>query len=188
MIDIRNVSLWYRKGVKVIDGFSCTIDRGQTIVICGPSGSGKSSLLRCINGLEHFQQGEIIVDGKSVLDPRTDLCALRAEIGMVFQHFELYPHMTVLDNITLAPIKVRKKTKGQAVGRAMELLDRVGIPDKASMYPAELSGGQQQRVAIARSLAIFMDEGRLIERNPGRIFFDSPENPRTREFLGRILV
>ncbi|NSW87747.1 MAG: amino acid ABC transporter ATP-binding protein [Syntrophobacteraceae bacterium] len=242
MIDIRNVSLWYRKGVKVIDGFSCTIDRGQTIVICGPSGSGKSSLLRCINGLEHFQQGEIIVDGKSVLDPRTDLCALRAEIGMVFQHFELYPHMTVLDNITLAPIKVRRKTRGQAVGRAMELLHRVGIPDKASMYPAELSGGQQQRVAIARSLAmdpgimlfdeptsaldpemikevldvmidlagsgmtmvvvthemgfarkvadevIFMDEGRLIERNPGRIFFDSPENPRTREFLSRILV
>jgi ABC-type polar amino acid transport system ATPase subunit len=154
LIEIRNVSLWYRDNLKVVDQVSGSIEKGQTVVICGPSGSGKSSLLRCINGLERFQEGEIIVNGVSVQDAKTDVCKLRADIGMVFQHFELYPHMTVLQNITLALRKVREKKKEEAEEQAMELLTRVGIPEKASSYPGELSGGQQQRVAIARSLAM----------------------------------
>ena len=163
MIELRNVSKWYGN-FQVLTEISESIDRGQTIVICGPSGSGKSTLLRCINGLEPFQEGEIFVDGVSVGDPSTDLYQLRRKIGMVFQRFELYPHMTVLDMITLAPMKVKKKSKSEAQGKAMELLDRVGIPDKARSYPANLSGGQQQRVAIARALAM----------EPEYMMFDEP--------------
>ena len=241
MIEIENVSLWYRGKVKVLDDLSGTVSRGGTVVICGPSGSGKSSLLRCINGLERFQEGEIRVDGVSVQDAQTDIYGLRAEIGMVFQHFELYPHMTVLENITLAPRKVRRKSRKEAEEKAMELLRRVGIPEKALEYPGRLSGGQQQRVAIARSLAmepkimlfdeptsaldpemikevldvivelartgmtmvvvthemgfarevadevIFMDRGRFVEKKSSRDFFEHPENPRTLEFLSRVL-
>ncbi|MBW1692190.1 MAG: amino acid ABC transporter ATP-binding protein, partial [Deltaproteobacteria bacterium] len=116
------------------------VEQGQTVVVCGPSGSGKSTLLRCINGLEPFQSGEIFVDGVSVGDPATNLYKLRTEIGMVFQRFELYPHMTALQNITLAPLKVRNRSKKEAGAKAMELLERVGIPDKANAYPANLSG------------------------------------------------
>lgn len=241
MIEIENVSLWYRGKVKVLDDLSGTVGRGSTVVICGPSGSGKSSLLRCINGLERFQEGEIRVDGASVQDAQTGLYSLRAEIGMVFQHFELYPHMTVMENITLAPRKVRRKSRREAEEKAMELLRRVGIPEKALDYPGRLSGGQQQRVAIARSLAmepkimlfdeptsaldpemikevldvivelarsgmtmvvvthemgfarevadevIFMDRGRFVEKKASRDFFEHPENPRTSEFLSRVL-
>jgi ABC-type polar amino acid transport system ATPase subunit len=164
LIEIQHVSLWYDRAHKALDDVSETIQPGQTVVICGPSGSGKSSLLRCINGLEGFQEGRIVVDGVPVRDPRTDIHKLRADIGMVFQHFELYPHMTVMRNITLAPIRVRKTSRLAAERKAMALLERVGIPEKASHYPEELSGGQKQRVAIARALAM----------EPKIMLFDEP--------------
>jgi ABC-type polar amino acid transport system ATPase subunit len=151
MIEINNISKWFGD-FRVLTDINEVIHRGQTVVICGPSGSGKSTLLRCVNGLEPYQQGEIIVDGLSLSDPKSDLYKLRQKIGMVFQRFELYPHMPVLRNITLAPMKVLKKSKQEAEKKAMELLERVGIPEKADEYPANLSGGQQQRVAIARAL------------------------------------
>jgi ABC-type polar amino acid transport system ATPase subunit len=146
MIEIRNLSKWYGH-FHVLHNINEEIKEGKTVVVCGPSGSGKSTLLRCINGLEPFQEGEVIVDGVSVGDPSTNLYKLRTEIGMVFQRFELYPHMSALQNITLAPMKVRNKSKKEAEAKAMELLRRVGIPEKAHEYPANLSGGQQQRGA-----------------------------------------
>src|SRR4030042_239685 len=163
MIEIRDLSKWYGN-FQVLDNINEEIKQGQTVVVCGPSGSGKSTLLRCINGLEPFQKGEIIVDGVSVSDRSTNLYKLRTEIGMVFQRFELYPHMTPMQNITLAPMKVRNKAKKEAEDKAMELLRRVGIPEKVHEYPANLSGGQQQRVAIARSLAM----------EPKIMMFDEP--------------
>ncbi len=177
MIKIKNVSLWYSRELKVLDNVSGTIRRGETVVVCGPSGSGKSTLLRCMNGLERFQEGEIFIDNVSVLDPRTNIHKLRAEIGMVFQHFELYPHMTVLRNITLAPREVRGKSKNEAEIRAMELLTRVGIPDKADKFPGQLSGGQQQRVAIARSLAM----------EPVIMLFDEPTSALDPEMIKEVL-
>ena len=176
MIEIKNVSKWYGD-FQVLNGINETIDRGQTVVICGPSGSGKSTLLRCINGLEPYQKGEIIVEGTSLSDPKTNLYKLRRKIGMVFQKFELYPHMTVLHNITLAPMKVLKKSKKEAEKRAMALLERVGIPEKAMEYPANLSGGQQQRVAIARSLAM----------DPGYMLFDEPTSALDPEMIKEVL-
>ena len=241
MIQIKDVSKWYGD-FQVLHSINEEIKAGQTVVVCGPSGSGKSTLLRCINGLEPFQEGQIIVDGVSVSGPGTNLYKLRTEIGMVFQRFELYPHMTALQNITLAPMRVRNKPKKEAEAKAMELLQRVGIPEKAHEYPANLSGGQQQRVAIARSLAmepkimmfdeptsaldpemikevldvmialskggmtmivvthemgfarevsdeiIFMDEGMNVERGTDINFFQNPKNPRTKEFLDKILI
>src|SRR4030042_1151924 len=163
MIEIKNVSKWYGDFQALAD-INETIDRGHTVVICGPSGSGKSTLLRCINGLEPFKKGVVLVDGVSVGDPKTNLYKLRQKIGMVFQRFELYPHMTVMRNITLAPMKVKKKSKEEAEKKAMALLERVGIPEKAGVYPANLSGGQQQRVAIARALAM----------EPQYMMFDEP--------------
>jgi ABC-type polar amino acid transport system ATPase subunit len=130
------------------------VREGEVVVVCGPSGSGKSTLLRCINGLEPIHGGDIVVDGMSVIDPKTNMTQLRSEVGMVFQSFNLYPHMTVLHNITLSPIKVRKMNRKEAEAIAHGLLSKVGISDKAKSYPEELSGGQQQRVAIARSLAM----------------------------------
>ena len=176
MIEIKNVSQWYGD-FQVLDGINETIDRGQTVVICGPSGSGKSTLLRCINGLEPYQKGEITVEGISLSDPKTNLYKLRRKIGMVFQKFELYPHMTVLHNITLAPMKVLKKSKKEAEKRAIALLERVGIPEKAMEYPANLSGGQQQRVAIARSLAM----------DPGYMLFDEPTSALDPEMIKEVL-
>jgi ABC-type polar amino acid transport system ATPase subunit len=176
MIEIKNVSKWYGD-FQVLNGINETIDRGQTVVICGPSGSGKSTLLRCINGLEPYQKGEIIVEGTSLSDPKTNLYKLRRKIGMVFQKFELYPHMTVLRNITLAPMKVLKKSKKEAEKRAIALLERVGIPEKAMEYPANLSGGQQQRVAIARSLAM----------DPGYMLFDEPTSALDPEMIKEVL-
>jgi ABC-type polar amino acid transport system ATPase subunit len=241
LIQIKDMSKWYGD-FQVLKDITEEIKMGQTVVVCGPSGSGKSTLLRCINGLEPFQKGEITVDGVSVSDRSTNLYKLRTEIGMVFQRFELYPHMTALQNITLAPMKARNKPKKEAQANAMELLQRVGIPEKAREYPANLSGGQQQRVAIARSLAmepkimmfdeptsaldpemikevldvmidlskggmtmivvthemgfarevadeiIFMDEGMIVERGTDISFFQTPKNPRTREFLDKILI
>jgi ABC-type polar amino acid transport system ATPase subunit len=176
LIQIRNVSKWYGD-FHVLKDINEEVDQGQTVVVCGPSGSGKSTLLRCINGLEPFQKGEIIVDGVSVGDRGTDLYALRTEIGMVFQRFELYPHMTALQNITLAPMKVRGKRRKEAEVKAMELLERVGIPDKADAYPANLSGGQQQRVAIARSLAM----------EPKIMMFDEPTSALDPEMIKEVL-
>jgi len=147
------------------------------VVICGPSGSGKSTLLRCVNGLEPYQEGEIIVDGVSLSDPKTNLYKLRENIGMVFQRFELYPHMTAKQNIALAPMKVRHWPKQKAAQKAMELLERVGIPDKADAYPANLSGGQQQRVAIARSLAM----------EPQYMMFDEPTSALDPEMIKEVL-
>jgi len=176
LIQIKNVSKWYGE-FQVLNDITEEVEQGQTVVVCGPSGSGKSTLLRCINGLEPFQGGEIFVDGVSVGDPATNLYKLRTEIGMVFQRFELYPHMTAMQNITLAPIKVRNKSKKEAGAKAMELLERVGIPDKANAYPANLSGGQQQRVAIARSLAM----------EPKIMMFDEPTSALDPEMIKEVL-
>jgi len=176
LIQIKNMSKWYGD-FNVLKNINEEVEQGQTVVVCGPSGSGKSTLLRCINGLEPFQEGEITVDGVSVGDHATNLYKLRTEIGMVFQRFELYPHMTALQNITLAPIKVRNKSKKEAKAKAMELLERVGIPDKANAYPANLSGGQQQRVAIARSLAM----------KPKIMMFDEPTSALDPEMIKEVL-
>jgi len=176
MIEIKNVSKWFGD-FKVLSDVNETVERGQTMVICGPSGSGKSTLLRCVNGLEPYQEGEIIVDGVSLSDPKTNLYKLRENIGMVFQRFELYPHMTVIQNISLAPMKVRKWSKDRAQKKAMELLERVGIPEKAQSFPANLSGGQQQRVAIARSLAM----------EPSYMMFDEPTSALDPEMIKEVL-
>jgi ABC-type polar amino acid transport system ATPase subunit len=176
MIEIKNVSKWFGD-FKVLSDINETIERGQTMVICGPSGSGKSTLLRCVNGLEPYEEGEIIVDGVSLSDPKTNLYKLRENIGMVFQRFELYPHMTVMQNISLAPMKVRKWSKDKAQEKAKELLERVGIPEKAQSFPANLSGGQQQRVAIARSLAM----------EPNYMMFDEPTSALDPEMIKEVL-
>lgn len=176
MIEIKNVSKWF-DDFKVLSDINETVESGQTMVICGPSGSGKSTLLRCINGLEPYQEGEIIVDGVSLSDPKTNLYKLRENIGMVFQRFELYPHMTVMQNISLAPIKVRKWSKEKAQQKTVGLLERVGIPEKAQSYPANLSGGQQQRVAIARSLAM----------EPNYMMFDEPTSALDPEMIKEVL-
>jgi len=170
------MSKWYGD-FQVLKDINEEIKQGQTVVVCGPSGSGKSTLLRCINALEPFQKGDIIVDGQSLTDPKTNKYELRTEIGMVFQRFELYPHMTALQNITLAPMKVRKKSRKEAEDHAMRLLERVGIPEKAHEYPANLSGGQQQRVAIARSLAM----------EPKIMMFDEPTSALDPEMIKEVL-
>lgn len=176
MIEIKNVSLWYSK-FRALCNVTTTIKENQTVVICGPSGCGKSSLLRCINGLERFQEGEIIVDGKSVQDPKTNISELRADIGMVFQHFELYPHMAAIRNLTLGPSLVRKKSKEEAEAAALNLLERVGIREQAYKYPGEMSGGQQQRVAIARALAM----------EPKVMLFDEPTSALDPEMIKEVL-
>jgi ABC-type polar amino acid transport system ATPase subunit len=176
MIEIKNVSKWF-DDFQVLADVNETIERGQTVVICGPSGSGKSTLLRCVNGLEPYQEGEIIVDGLSLSDSKTNKSKLRENIGMVFQRFELYPHMTAMQNISLAPMKVRKWPRQKAEQKAMELLKRVGIPEKADAYPANLSGGQQQRVAIARSLAM----------EPRYMMFDEPTSALDPEMIKEVL-
>ncbi|MFO8088437.1 MAG: amino acid ABC transporter ATP-binding protein [Desulfatiglandaceae bacterium] len=176
MIEIKNVSKWYGD-FKVLDNINETIERGQVVVICGPSGSGKSTILKCLNGLEKYQEGDIIVDGVSLKDPATDLIKLRQKMGMVFQRFELYPHLKVIDNITIAPVKVRRIPARDAAKRGMELLERVGIPEQADKYPGNLSGGQQQRVAIARALAM----------DPEMMLFDEPTSALDPEMIKEVL-
>jgi ABC-type polar amino acid transport system ATPase subunit len=176
MIDIVNVSKWFGK-FKVLDKVNETIRRNQVVVICGPSGSGKSTLLKTLNGLEEFQEGDVIIDGISLKDPNTNLNKLRQKIGMVFQRFELYPHMTAVQNITLAPVKVKKIAKEEAEKKAMALLERVGIADQANKYPGNLSGGQQQRVAIARALAM----------EPDIMLFDEPTSALDPEMIKEVL-
>lgn len=176
MIEIINVSKWFGDH-KVLDNVNETINEGQVVVICGPSGSGKSTLLKSLNGLEPFQEGDIRVDGISLNDTKTDFIKLRQKMGMVFQRFELYPHIKVIDNISIAPIKVLKQPKAKATKKAMELLERVGIPEQAEKYPGNLSGGQQQRVAIARALAM----------EPDIMLFDEPTSALDPEMIKEVL-
>jgi glutamate/aspartate transport system ATP-binding protein len=161
----------------VLKDCSMTVGAAEVVVVCGPSGSGKSTLLKCVNGLEAFQAGAITVAGTSVGDRRADLTGLRSRIGMVFQHFELYPHLSVLQNITLAPIRVLGRTRSEAADKAMSLLRRVGLADKAGAYPGQLSGGQQQRVAIARALAM----------DPIAMLFDEPTSALDPETISEVL-
>ena len=151
MIKINTISKWYGP-TQVLKDCSAEVAKGEVVVVCGPSGSGKSTLIKCVNGLEPFQKGRIVVDGISVGDPNTDLPKLRARIGMVFQHFELFPHLSVMRNLTLPQIKVLHRDAAEAAANAMRLLDRVGLRVHADKFPGQLSGGQQQRVAIARAL------------------------------------
>jgi len=153
------------------------VEKGEVVVVCGPSGSGKSTLIRCINRLEDISSGKIVVDGKDLYDKKTNINKLRQEVGMVFQHFNLFPHLTILENITLAPTKVKKMPKEKANKLAMELLERVKIPHQADKYPSELSGGQKQRVAIARTLAM----------KPKIILFDEPTSALDPEMIGEVL-
>jgi len=176
VIDFRGVNKWFGP-LHVLNDIDLHVDVGQVVVVCGPSGSGKSTLIRCINKLEPIQKGEIVVDGMSLVDPATDITKLRAEVGMVFQQFNLYPHMTALQNITLAPIKVRKQSREEADRIARDLLAKVGIPEKADQYPAQLSGGQQQRVAIARALAM----------QPKIMLFDEPTSALDPEMINEVL-
>ncbi|PIE57366.1 MAG: polar amino acid ABC transporter ATP-binding protein [Desulfobulbus propionicus] len=176
LIRFERVSKWYGD-FQVLTDIDLTIEKGEVVVICGPSGSGKSTLIRCINRLEPIQAGIITVDGMDVNDPKTNITHLRAEVGFVFQQFNLYPHMTVLENITLAPTLVRRMAPKKAVAIAMELLNKVDIPDKADFYPSQLSGGQQQRVAIARSLAM----------QPKIMLFDEPTSALDPEMINEVL-
>jgi general L-amino acid transport system ATP-binding protein len=176
MIVCRDVHKWYGQ-FHALRGVSLTVGVGEVVVICGPSGSGKSTLIRCINRLEEHQQGEIVVDGIPLNHSVRNIEAVRAEIGMVFQQFNLFPHLTVLQNITLALIEVRGKRKEEAEATAMQLLERVGIPEQGSKRPGQLSGGQQQRVAIARALAI----------QPKIMLFDEPTSALDPEMIKEVL-
>ncbi|MCF6097342.1 amino acid ABC transporter ATP-binding protein [Thermovorax subterraneus] len=240
MIEVRDLHKNFGK-LEVLRGIDAKIEKGEVVVVIGPSGSGKSTFLRCLNLLERPTRGEVKIEGKSLLDPSTDINKIRQDVGMVFQHFNLFPHKTVIENITLAPIKVKGLSQNEARERAMELLERVGLADKAECFPASLSGGQKQRVAIARALAmnpkvmlfdeptsaldpemikevldvmkdlasdgmtmvvvthemrfarevgdrvLFMDEGKILEEGTPEEIFENPQNPRTKEFLSKIL-
>jgi len=176
MISIRNVSKHYGK-FQALKDCSTEVAKGEVIVVCGPSGSGKSTLIKCVNGLETFQQGEIVVDGTSVADRRTNLPKLRSRVGMVFQHFELFPHMSITENLVLAQAKVLGRGRDEAVAKGMKLLDRVGLRSQADKFPGQLSGGQQQRVAIARALAM----------DPICMLFDEPTSALDPEMINEVL-
>ncbi len=176
MIIFKEVNKWFGK-LHVLNDINIHIKKGEVLVICGPSGSGKSTLIRCINRLEKIQSGEIIVNNTLVHEKSSNLTKLRAEIGFVFQQFHLYPHMTVLQNVMLAPVNVKKIAKPDAEKIALEQLERVGLTEKASAYPAQLSGGQQQRVAIARGLAM----------SPQVMLFDEPTSALDPEMIGEVL-
>lgn len=177
MIRFQGVQKWFGK-LHVLNNINLHVQQGEVVVICGPSGSGKSTLIRTINRLEPIDEGKLIVDGMDLSDPKTDINKLRAEIGFVFQQFNLYPHLNVLSNISLAPIKIRKLGKKEAQEQAMALLERVGLAEKKDAYPSELSGGQQQRVAIARSLAM----------KPKIMLFDEPTSALDPEMIGEVLA
>jgi len=240
MIEARNVDKWYPNGYHALRGVDLTVHQGEVVVIMGPSGSGKSTFLRTFNGLEEFQSGSIVIDGMALGNDLRQIGAVRREVGMVFQQFNLFPHLTVLDNLTLAPTLVRGRTKAQVQQQALELLERVGIHEQAHKYPGQLSGGQQQRVAIARSLCmeprlmlfdeptsaldpemvqevlqvmlelarggmtmvvvthelrfarqvadrvVLMAEGEVVEIAPPEQFFNTPQHPRSKQFLSQI--
>ena len=176
MISIRAISKWYGS-FEVLAECSTEVAKGEVVVVCGPSCSGKSTLIKCVNGLEPFQKGEILVDSISVGDPRTNLPKLRSRVGMVFQHFELFPHMSVTENLTLGQTKVLGRTKEAAAEKANKLLDRVGLIDQKDKYPGQLSGGQQQRVAIARALSM----------DPIAMLFDEPTSALDPEMINEVL-
>ncbi len=176
MISLKNVSKWYG-GFQVLTNCSTEVKKGEVVVVCGPSGSGKSTLIKCVNGLEPFQKGEITVDGISVGDPKTDLPKLRSRIGMVFQNFELFPHMSVTRNLTLAQVKVLGRSEEEATQKGIKLLERVGLAAHKDKYPGQLSGGQQQRVAIARALAM----------DPIAMLFDEPTSALDPEMINEVL-
>ncbi len=176
MITFSNVNKWFGD-LHVLRDINLSVGAGEVMVVCGPSGSGKSTLIRCINRLEPIQKGDLIVDGMNVHDRKTNMTQLRAEIGFIFQQFNLYPHMTALGNITLAPMKVRKLKKEEAEKLGREILERVGLGDKIDSYPAQLSGGQQQRVAIARGLCM----------SPKIMLFDEPTSALDPEMINEVL-
>lgn len=176
MITLENLSKWYGS-FPVLKDCSTTIERSNVVVVCGPSGSGKSTLIKVINGLETFQKGRVIVDGISVSDPKTDLPKLRSRIGMVFQSFELFPHLTVENNLTIAQMKVLGRKRDDALERGLKYLDRVGLMAQRHKFPAQLSGGQQQRVAIARALSM----------NPIAMLFDEPTSALDPEMINEVL-
>ena len=176
MISISNVSKWYGQ-FQVLADCTTEVKKGEVVVVCGPSGSGKSTLIKTVNGLEPFQQGEILVNGQSVGDKKTNLSKLRSKVGMVFQHFELFPHLSITENLTLAQVKVLGRGKDEANEKGMKLLDRVGLKAHAHKFPGQLSGGQQQRVAIARALSM----------DPIAMLFDEPTSALDPEMINEVL-
>jgi glutamate/aspartate transport system ATP-binding protein len=176
MIEINNVSKWYGP-VQVLNGCSVNISKGDVVVVCGPSGSGKSTLIKTVNALEPVQQGSIMVDGISVTDASTDLPKLRARVGMVFQSFELFPHLSVTENLTIAQVKVLGRSEAEAQERGLKMLERVGLSAHKDKFPGQLSGGQQQRVAIARALSM----------DPIVMLFDEPTSALDPEMVGEVL-
>ncbi len=240
IVQMKNINKFYEK-FHALKDINFNLKKSEVVVICGPSGSGKSTLIRCINRLEEIDSGEIIIDGVDIYKRGVNINKIRQEVGMVFQHFNLFPHLSILENLILAPIKVKKMAKNQAIDLAMELLERVKIPHQANKYPSELSGGQKQRVAIARTLAmkpkiilfdeptsaldpeminevlevmkdlakesfsivcvthemgfarevsdriVFMDEGKIIEEDTPKEFFNNPKTIRAKKFLSDIL-
>jgi glutamate/aspartate transport system ATP-binding protein len=176
VIKIQNVSKWYGT-FQVLTDCTTHIEKGEVVVVCGPSGSGKSTLIKTVNALEPIQQGDIIVDGISISDPKTDLPKLRSRVGMVFQHFELFPHLSVTENLTIAQIKVLGRNKDEAQKRGLKMLDRVGLMAHKDKFPGQLSGGQQQRVAIARALSM----------DPIVMLFDEPTSALDPEMVGEVL-
>ena len=176
MIEIKNISKWYGP-VQVLSNCSTTITKGDVVVVCGPSGSGKSTLIKTVNALEPIQQGDIVVDGTSVTNPATNLPKLRSRVGMVFQHFELFPHLNVTENLTIAQMKVLGRSTDEAKVRGLKMLDRVGLMAHKDKFPGQLSGGQQQRVAIARALSM----------DPIVMLFDEPTSALDPEMVGEVL-
>ncbi|MET3906456.1 glutamate/aspartate transport system ATP-binding protein [Bradyrhizobium sp. S3.3.6] len=177
MIEISHVNKWYSPTFQVLTDCTTSVTKGEVVVVCGPSGSGKSTLIKCVNALEPFQEGDISVDGTKVNDPKTNLPKLRSRVGMVFQHFELFPHLKIIDNLCLAQQKVLGRSSDKAVTKGMQLLDRVGLKEQAQKFPAQLSGGQQQRVAIARALAM----------DPIVMLFDEPTSALDPEMVSEVL-
>jgi len=177
VIEMFGVDKWYNPEFQVLSNCTAKVKKGEVVVVCGPSGSGKSTLIKCVNGLESIQKGEIFVTGIKVSDPKSNLPALRARIGMVFQNFELFPHLTIMDNLCLAQRKVLGRSKDEAIAKAQRLLERVGLANQAPKYPGQLSGGQQQRVAIARALAM----------DPIAMLSDEPTSALDPEMVGEVL-
>jgi polar amino acid transport system ATP-binding protein len=179
MIDVQNIfkTLYAPHEVQALHNVSYHVNPGEVVVVIGPSGSGKSTFLRCLNRLEYADEGQILIDGVDILSPKTDINKIRMEVGMVFQSFNLFPHLSVLENVTIGQTSVRKRNKSESVENAMKLLNKVGIHDKAHVYPAQLSGGQQQRVAIARALAM----------DPKVMLFDEPTSALDPEMIGEVL-
>ncbi len=176
MIEIKNISKWYGS-FQVLTDCSTTINKGEVVVVCGPSGSGKSTLIKTVNALEPIQKGDVVVDGISISDPNTNLPKLRSRVGMVFQHFELFPHLSVRENLTIAQVKVLGRSSDDAAARGLKMLDRVGLMAHKDKFPGQLSGGQQQRVAIARALSM----------DPIVMLFDEPTSALDPEMVGEVL-